>query len=116
MDSLLPCETLVKHYLPAMRAWVAKSLIQDYHMTQMAVAAKLGITQAAVSKYRSGKYDRKISAFSGDDAIISFLKDTAKKLADNTLSKDALAQHFCNVCTLLQGGTSKCGFAGLGKS
>ncbi|PIU81400.1 hypothetical protein COS70_04320 [Candidatus Micrarchaeota archaeon CG06_land_8_20_14_3_00_50_6] len=110
MDPLLPCEILVKHYLPAMRAWVAKSLIQDHHLTQVEVAAKLGITQAAVSKYLSGKYDSKTSAFSGNDKIISFLKDTAKKLADSTLSKDALARHFCSVCSTLQGGSSKCGF------
>jgi uncharacterized protein len=48
---IIPCEVASKSVIPALRAMIARELIEDYGMKQAIVAEKLGVTQAAVSKY-----------------------------------------------------------------
>ena len=47
---------MVKEFLPALKARAAKILSEQYQMNQTKIANLLQITQAAVSKYLSGKY------------------------------------------------------------
>ncbi len=54
MTLQLPSEIVVERFLPTMRAMLAVEL-DDHGLAQQAIAAKLGISQAAVSKYLSGK-------------------------------------------------------------
>lgn len=56
------CDDVFKLTIPAVRVAVAKSLSNDYGMNQAEIAQRLGIAQAAVSKYLSNKYSRKIAA------------------------------------------------------
>jgi predicted transcriptional regulator len=54
----LPCESIVKLILPAVRAGLIKRLYKERKMSQTEIAERLGITQAAVSKYLSGNYSK----------------------------------------------------------
>ncbi len=49
-----------KLIIPAARSVIAKELKERYHLTEQEIAARLGIAQAAVSKYLSGKYSDRI--------------------------------------------------------
>src|SRR5260370_27282248 len=49
---IIPCEVASKSVIPALRALVARELIEEYGLKQEQVATKLGGTQAAVSKYQ----------------------------------------------------------------
>ncbi|RQG98326.1 thiamine-phosphate synthase family protein [Natrarchaeobius oligotrophus] len=53
MSLVLPSELVVDRFLPTVRAMLAIRLA-DRGMTQQEIAANLGVTQAAVSKYVSG--------------------------------------------------------------
>jgi len=48
---IIPCEVAVKSVIPAVRALLAKELIEKHGMKQNQVAEILGISQSAVSKY-----------------------------------------------------------------
>jgi uncharacterized protein len=48
---LTPCEVAVKTVSPAIRALLAKTLLEQHNMKQIQVAETLGITQSAISKY-----------------------------------------------------------------
>ena len=48
---ILPCEIAVKSVIPAIKAVVAKELVETYRLKQNQVAEILGISQSAVSKY-----------------------------------------------------------------
>jgi predicted transcriptional regulator len=48
---LTPCEVAVKTVSPAIRALLAKSLLEKHGMKETQVAEILGVTQSAVSKY-----------------------------------------------------------------
>jgi len=45
------CETISKYMLPLFRSLIAKELINNYKLTQLETAKKLGTTQAAISQY-----------------------------------------------------------------
>ena len=56
-------ENMVKEFLPALRASAAKMMANEYKMSQMKIAKALNTTQAAVSKYLSGKYSNSVKRF-----------------------------------------------------
>lgn len=53
-------EAMVKEFMPALKAGAAKLMVRRYDMTQMKIAEALQLTQAAVSKYLSGRYSRRV--------------------------------------------------------
>ncbi|MGC8676017.1 MAG: transcriptional regulator [Candidatus Micrarchaeia archaeon] len=59
----MECEHITKQILPAVRISVAEALAKK-GLTQMQIAARLGIAQAAVSKYLTGKYSHGIKELS----------------------------------------------------
>lgn len=54
-----------KLIIPAARSLIAKELNHRYKMTEQEIAVRLGVAQAAVSKYLSGRYSDKIKAIEG---------------------------------------------------
>lgn len=50
---LQPFEVVTAKLLPTIRARLAQVLLDDYKMTQVEIAKRLGITQAAVSHYKT---------------------------------------------------------------
>jgi uncharacterized protein len=55
MSSQMPQEIEVWYVLPAIRKELAKSMVEDYKLSQKEVAGILGITEAAVSQYRKSR-------------------------------------------------------------
>ena len=51
----VPCEIIVWEVLPIIRNEFAKSLIKNHGLTQRKTAEILGLTEASVSRYISGK-------------------------------------------------------------
>ena len=49
-----PYEVIVTKFLPTFRARLAQILTQDFQMTQTEIARHLGISQAAISHYKTG--------------------------------------------------------------
>ena len=50
-----PCEIIVWNVVPIIRKEVTLKLIKNHGLTQRKAAKKLGITEAAISRYVSGK-------------------------------------------------------------
>ena len=73
--------------IPAFRRAVAREMSSHYHMTQQEIAKRLGITQAAVSKYLSS---RKGAANSTE--VINFIEASIK--GNHSASRGAL----CRAC------------------
>ena len=53
-------EVAVKEITPAVRLLIARELKAKYNMREKDIAKRLNIAQAAVSKYLSGKYSKRI--------------------------------------------------------
>ncbi|HLD83228.1 MAG TPA: transcriptional regulator [archaeon] len=93
------CEYMVKEIFPCLRAMIAKSLIEDYGMSQGEAAALIGITQPAVSQYmRSLRGKRAILT---EERVAQAVKEMSQGLRGKTISKDDLPARFCEICGIL---------------
>jgi hypothetical protein len=92
-----PCEIIVWNVVPIIRKEIAKNLIKNYGFTQRKTADKLGITEAAVSRYVSGK--RGVLEIR-DDEILKEIKESAKRIAKE--NGPAVIEETCRICRLLK--------------
>jgi predicted transcriptional regulator len=79
---LQPFEVVTSKLLPAIRARLAQVLLDEYKMKQVQVAKHLGITQAAVSHYKTasrGIDPQLVKLFPEIDA---FVEEMASKIAN----------------------------------
>lgn len=94
---IIPCEVAAKSVIPALRAMVARQLIDGYGMKQEIVAERLGVTQAAISKYIHQVRGEAVELESASE-VHKISKDIAE-----TLSKEAnpleVSLKFCQACT-----------------
>lgn len=96
----VPCESLMKSILPAMRAAAIKELSEKYKLNQVEIAKRLGLTQAAVSKYLSGKYGRKIKEFEKNEKLQKLSREIASVVAKRD---DETTPTNCFTCPSLSG-------------
>jgi predicted transcriptional regulator len=94
---LMPCEVAVKSVVPSIRAYIAIELTQTYDMRQVDVAALLGITQTAISKY-TNQIRGATLAINQTEEIASMLKNIASQLAKKQITQQELVTQFCQVC------------------
>lgn len=87
MTLRLPEEIVVERFLPTARAMLAAEL-RDRGLTQQAVADRLGVTQAAVSKYASGDVAIE-ERFATDPRMV----DTIERVADGLASETGMDEY-----------------------
>jgi predicted transcriptional regulator len=81
---------------------VAKTLIDDYHLSQDQIASKLGITQAAVSHY---VHSNRGALMMSQLEKITGVKDTVSSVSRNLVEKDdpdEMILAFCRLCNLVK--------------
>lgn len=94
---IIPCEIASKSVIPALRAMVARELIDQYGLKQEQVAVRLGVTQAAVSKYRHQVRGEAVELESAPE-VKTISKDIASMLSKNP-EPIAVSQKLCQACT-----------------
>jgi len=102
-----PCIAAVWYLIPAVSASLAKKLAKE-GLSQGRIAAKLGITRAAVSQYLSGKRGTELKLGPKSKKALDAL---AKKLADSKPgSCDAeLSLAMCEICAIARREKVLCG-------
>lgn len=92
-----PCEIIVWSVVPIIRKEFAKTLINNYSLNQKEVANKLGITEATVSRYISGKRGAIVIT---DDKILNEIKYSAKRIAKE--NGQVVIEETCRICRILK--------------
>ncbi len=97
-----PCEIIVWDVLPCIRAALAIELV-EMGLSQNEISKMLGITQAAVSQYRSKKRGTKLDFQHDARAAI-------KKLADDLVhgSVDDPVVRICKICMIVRADENVC--------
>ena len=101
----LPCELMVLHVLPRVRALVAEELVSVRGVSQVRVAKILGITQPAVSQYLRKARSKSVRALEDDPKIGRELSRIAEIAADG---KD-ISSEICRFCHKLRSSKALCG-------
>lgn len=94
---ITPCEIIVWQYLPVIKKEIAKSLIDNFQLTQREVAKKLGLTESTISRYISGKRGKMVTL---DDSILKEIKNSAERISKE--NGNAVIQEFCRICDIMK--------------
>ena len=98
----------MKYVLPRIRSMITKELIDKYGLTQMEVASKLKVTQAAVSYYLSSKRGSRVEAFERDPHVEAKVKEIADLLVRGGGTPDEVVKRLCSMCMALRAASVIC--------
>jgi len=102
------CESVVRLYLPAMRASIAKKLYAK-GFTQKQIANELGLTQPAVSKYLSNSYGSKIREMEKLPKLEEACAHIASNIASKERGRHQVNSAICAACTQFNSEDASCG-------
>ena len=94
---IIPCEVAAKSVIPALRAMVARELMTEYGMKQELVAERLGVTQAAISKYRHQVRGEAVQLESVQE-VRNMTQDIAATVAQDP-NPIEVSKKLCQACT-----------------
>ena len=106
---IIPCEIAVKSVIPAVKALIAKELVEKRGLKQDEVAEILGISQSAVSKYT-----RRVRGYVMKVDGIGELEPTIEKmiglLVNGTYQRGEFLRIFCQMCMIIRRTSLMCQF------
>jgi len=88
-------EEAANEIIPALRSRLANALINKYNLKEEKVAELLGVAQAAISKYKTGKYSEKIKKIESKLSD-EFIDKYARILSES--GKDHSEEVLCSLC------------------
>ena len=98
MDKLiLPCEVGVKTVLPAIKAIMARQIMQKHGLNEQETAKLLGLSQSAVSRY-SSKERGNLITIEGSNDILALIEQMVTNLIKEPDNKAEMLKLFCQTC------------------
>jgi predicted transcriptional regulator len=104
---LTPCEVAVKTVSPAIRALLAKTLLEKHEMKETQVAEVLGITQSAVSKYSKNVRGTTIPIEKAPE-IQTIINQMATLLLTKPTEQTVVMRLFCQACKIIRSNRLMC--------
>jgi predicted transcriptional regulator len=98
---ILPCEIAVKSVIPAIKAVIAKELVETYSLKQNQVAEILGISQSAVSKY-TRRVRGHVIEINNIKEIQPLIKSIITLLMDGPPKRAEFLNLFCQTCVTIR--------------
>lgn len=92
-----PCETIVWSIVPLIKKEIAKNLVKESGLSQREVAFKLDTTEAAISRYMSGK--RGVLELT-DNKILNEIKKSSLKISKE--NGNTAVNEICKICKLIR--------------
>jgi hypothetical protein len=98
---IVPCEIAVKSVVPAVKALLAKELVEKRGLKQDEVAEILGISQSAVSKY-TRKVRGYVININGIEEIKPLIDKMIGALVNETPQRGEFLRFFCQTCVTIR--------------
>jgi len=98
---IIPCETATRSVIPAVRALIAKELMEKHGLKQNEVAELLGISQSAVSKYAT-KARGYVIRIDQVREIRSPINEILALVSNGTYERTAFIRLFCQTCVIVR--------------
>ena len=96
------CEVTAQIILPAIRALVAKNLMEKYKLNQQETASKLGVTQAAISQYRRDLRGSRMRILEKDKNIVEEIERFTDRMISEEFNSISAMEAFCNICKTIR--------------
>ena len=98
---ILPCEIAVKSVIPAIKAVMAKELVEIYDLKQDQVAEILRISQSAVSKY-TRQVRGHVIRIDDIEEIRPLINEMINLLVNGTPERAEFLSLFCRTCMTIR--------------
>jgi predicted transcriptional regulator len=106
---IVPCEIAVKSVIPAVKALLAKELVEKHGLKQDEVAEILGISQSAVSKY-TRKVRGYVIKINGIEEIEPLIEKMIGVLVNESSQRGEFLKFFCQACIAVRKTELMCPF------
>ncbi|MCD6274693.1 MAG: hypothetical protein J7J15_01550 [Candidatus Aenigmarchaeota archaeon] len=96
----MKCEIFVNDYLPAIRAIIAKKLI-NFGFTQQEIADKLYLSQGAVALYKKQARGKKVKELEEKPEVKEKIEELSEKIISRDLKMEELEAEYCRICRFI---------------
>jgi hypothetical protein len=96
------CDIIVTDVLPAIRALVAKELMQTYGLNQSETSKRLGVTQPAISQYRRELRGGRVRMLRVNKEVVRMIKELAASVSVGDAKNVAVQEKFCDICAVVR--------------
>jgi predicted transcriptional regulator len=94
---ILPCEVGVKTVLPAVKAIMARSIVEKHGLNERQTADILGLSQSAVSRY-VGRERGNLLAIEDTAEVVALIDQMVTCLIKQPDNKTEILKLFCQTC------------------
>ncbi len=98
---ILPCEIGVKTVLPAVKAIMARSMVQKHDLNEKQAADLLGLSQSAVSRY-VGRERGNLLEVDSTSEVQTLIEQMVTSLIKEPQNRAAVLELFCKTCTTIR--------------
>ena len=98
---ILPCEVGVKTVLPAVKAIMAREIVEKHGLSEQQTAELLGLSQSAVSRYISRERGNLLALEESTD-ILALISQMVTSLIKQPNNKAQILELFCQTCTAMR--------------
>ncbi|MGA3059407.1 MAG: hypothetical protein ABSD92_03455 [Candidatus Bathyarchaeia archaeon] len=98
---ILPCEVGVKTVLPAVKAIMARSIVEKHGLNEEQTAELLGLSQSAVSRY-VGRERGNLLPLENSNEILVLIDQMVTFLIKEPNNKAEILNLFCQTCTAVR--------------
>jgi len=98
---ILPCEVGVKTVLPAVKAIMARSIVEKHGLNEKKTADLLGLSQSAVSRYINRERGNLLN-IEGTTEVLDLIDQMVTHLIKVPDNKTEILKLFCQTCTTIR--------------
>jgi predicted transcriptional regulator len=98
---ILPCEVGVKTVLPAVKAIMARSMVEKHELKEKQAADLLGLSQSAVSRY-VGRERGNLLKIENTSEVLALIDQMVISLIKEPQNKSRILELFCQTCTTIR--------------
>ncbi len=98
---ILPCEVGVKTVLPAVKAVMARSIVEKRGLNEKQTADILGLSQSAVSRY-VGRERGNLLEIEGTPEVLTLIDQMVTHLIEQPDNKIEFLKLFCQTCQTIR--------------
>jgi predicted transcriptional regulator len=99
---ILPCEIGVKTVLPAVKAIMARSIVEKHGKTEKQTADLLGLSQSAVSRYVGHERGTNLVSIENTPEVLALIDEMVMSIIKEPQNRSKVLELFCKTCTTIR--------------
>jgi len=99
---ILPCEVGVKTILPAVKAVMARTIVEKHGLNERQTADLLGLSQSAVSRYVGRERGGNLLAIESTAEVLALIDQMVISLIKDPQNRGRILELFCQTCIVIR--------------